>query len=55
MGEHFQPRLQATGGLRLFKGRDEIGERAVVDVPPALGRRDGQTDRQVRLADARIV
>src|SRR5689334_16267673 len=52
MREDLQPRLQPTGGLRLLKRRDEIGERAVVDAPAALRRGNGETDRQVRFADA---
>lgn len=39
-------------GLRLLERVDEIGQGAVVDLPAALGRRDGQTDGQMRLADA---
>jgi hypothetical protein len=50
--EHLQVRLQAARGLRLFEGRNEIGKCAVIDAPPALGRRDRQTDRQMRFADA---
>ena len=53
MREDLQARLQAAGGLRFFERRDQVGERAVVDAPAALRRRDGETDRQVRLADAR--
>ena len=53
MREHLQARLQTAGGLRLFERRDQVGERAVVDAPAALRRGDGETDRQVRLADAR--
>ena len=44
--------LEPAGGLGLFEGVDEIRERPVVDPAPALGRGDGQTDRQMCLADA---
>ena len=53
MRENFETGLQATGGLGLFERGDQVGERAVVDTPAALRRGDGETDRQVRLADAR--
>ena len=48
MGEDLEPVVEPAGGLGLFERVDEIGERSVVDPAPALGRGDGQTDRQVR-------
>src|SRR5689334_21131865 len=39
--------------LRLLERGDEIGEGAVVDAASTLSGRNGETDRQVRLADAR--
>src|SRR5690606_18802970 len=50
--EHLEALLELARGLGLFEAGDEIGERAVVDAPPTLGRGNGQADRQVRLADA---
>ena len=47
-----EPVVEAAGGLGLFQGVDEFRQRSVVDPAPALGRGDGQTDREVRLADA---
>ena len=44
--------VESADGLGLFERVDEIGERSVVDPAPALGHGDGQTDRQVCLADA---
>ena len=52
MGEGLEPVVEPAGGLGLFEGVDEIRERPVVDPAPALGRGDGQTDRQMCLADA---
>jgi len=52
MREDVQAGLQAARGLRFFQRRDQIRERAVIDAPAMLGRGDGETDRQVRLADA---
>ena len=46
--EGFEPVVEATGCLGLFKRVDEVGQRSVVDPAAALGRGDGQTDRQVR-------
>jgi hypothetical protein len=51
MREHFQACLQAAGGLGLFQGRNQIGERAVVHAPAALRGRDGETNGQVCFAD----
>lgn len=49
-------RAEAAGelatDLRLFERRDEIGERRVVDAPSALRRGDGETDGEMRFADA---
>src|SRR5690606_38109431 len=50
--EHLEALLELARGLGLFEAGDEIGERAVVDAPPTLGRGNGQADGQVRLADA---
>ena len=47
-----EPVVEPTGCLGLFQRVDEVGQRSVVDPAPALGRGDGQTDREVRLADA---
>ena len=44
--------LSRPGCLGLFEGVDEVGQCAVVDSAAALGRGDGQADREVRLADA---
>ena len=46
-------RPELTGGLGFFERGDEIGQSAVVDSAPALRRRNGKADRQMRLADAR--
>ena len=40
MGEHAQPPGQIAGGLGLGEGLDQPRERAVVDAPAGLGRRD---------------
>lgn len=53
MRQDLEPRLQASGGLRLFERRDEVGQGAVVDASSTLRGRDRQTDGQVRLANAR--
>jgi hypothetical protein len=52
MCEDFQPGVQAARGLRLFQGRDQIGEGAVIHAPAALRGCDGETDREMRFADA---
>ena len=52
MGEHAQPPGQIAGGLGLGEGLDQRRERAVVDAPAGLGRRDREADRQVRFPDA---
>ena len=52
VGEGLEPVVEAAGGLGLFEGVDEVGQRSVVDPAPALGRGDGQADREVRLSDA---
>lgn len=51
MREDLEATLKPPSGLGLFQRRDQVGERAVVDPPAALGRRDSETDRQMRLAD----
>ena len=38
--------------MGVLEGVDEIGQRPAVDPPPALGGRDRETDRRVRLAAA---
>ena len=53
MREHLQAGPQTAGGLRLFERRDQVGQGPVIHAPAALGRRDRQTDRQVRLVNAR--
>src|SRR5690606_17680828 len=50
--EHLEPLLELACGLGLFQAGDEVGERAVVDAPAALGCGNGETDGQVGLADA---
>src|SRR5690606_31675491 len=50
--EHLEALLELARGLGLLEARDEIGERAVVDAPPTLGRGNGQADGQVGFADA---
>jgi hypothetical protein len=52
MREDLQPGLQAPGGLCLFEGCDQVGERPIVHTAAALCRGDRETDRQVGLADA---
>src|SRR5690606_28776573 len=52
VGEHLEPLLELARGLRLFQAGDEVGERAVVDAPAALGCGNGAADGQVGLADA---
>ena len=52
IGEDLEAASQLAGGLGFFERGDEVGQSAVVDPAPALGRRDRQTDREVRLADA---
>ena len=52
MGEHAQPPGQIAGGRGLGEGLDQRRERAVVDAPAGLGRRDREADRQVRFPDA---
>ena len=49
--ERLHPLREATGLLRLLQRGDQVGQGAVVDAPPALGRGNGETDRQVALAD----
>ena len=44
--------LSRPAASSLFEGVDEVGQCAVVDSAAALGRGDGQADREVRLADA---
>ena len=44
MGEHAQPPGQIAGGLGLGEGLDQPRERAVVDAPAGLGRRDREAD-----------
>src|SRR6266568_8993928 len=51
--ERLQSLTESAGGLGFFERGDEVGEGAVVDPAPALGTRDREADRQVRLADAR--
>ena len=41
-----------AGRLGLGEGLDQPRERAVVDAPAGLGRRDREADRQVRFPDA---
>src|SRR5689334_24186140 len=53
MREHFEAGVQPAGGLRLLERRDQVGQRAVVDASAALCGGDGETDRQMRCADAR--
>ena len=48
----FRRACKRPGGLRFFQRGDQVGERAVVDAPAALRGGDGETDRQVRFADA---
>ena len=45
-------RVRLPGGLGLGEGLDQRRERAVVDAPGGLGRRDREADRQVRFPDA---
>ena len=52
MGEGLEAVVEPAGCLGLFEGVDEVGQSSVVDPAPALGRGDGQADREVRLADA---
>src|SRR5690606_22276523 len=51
VGEHLEPLLELACGLGLFQAGDEVGERAVVDAPAALGCGNRQADGQVGLAD----
>ena len=53
IGEDLEAASELTGGLGFFERGDEIGQSAVVDSAPALRRRNGKADRQMRLADAR--
>ena len=52
VGERLEALIEASGGLGLLEGVDQVGQGAVVDLPAALGRSDGQADGQVGLADA---
>ena len=52
VGEGLESVVEPAGGLNLFEGIDEVGQSTVVDPAAALGGGDGQTDRQVGLADA---
>lgn len=53
IGEDLEAASQLAGRLGFFERGDEVGQRTVVDSAPALGCRDGEADRQMRLADAR--
>ena len=52
VGEGLEAVVEPSGGLGFLKRVDEFRQRSVVDPAPALGRGDGQTDREVRLARA---
>ena len=51
MCEHLEPARQVAGGLGLGEGLDQPRERAVVDAPARLGRRDREAYGQVGLPD----
>src|SRR6185437_2761365 len=51
--ECLHPVQESARLTRLLERGDEIAQGAVVDAPPALGRGDRETEREVRLADAR--
>ena len=53
IGEDLEAASELAGGLGFFERGDEIGQSAVVDSAPALRRRNGEADREMRLADAR--
>ena len=53
IGEDLEAASQLAGGLGFFERGDEVGQSAVVDSAPALGRGSGEADREMRLADAR--
>ena len=44
--QRLQPLAESSGLARLLEGGDQVGEGPVVDPAPALGRRDGEADRQ---------
>ena len=51
--ERAEAMREAAARLRFFQRVQEIGERREVDAPPMLGCRDRETQREVRLPDAR--